>query len=85
MPLLIIYGQTALHTTFYVAFCFLIKEKTPDYTFAMQQMKSLYSTLELPPPTVIVTDMERSLINAIREAFRCGPPSINIGIFNVMR
>lgn len=69
MPLLIISGSSALHTNFYVAFCFIAQEKTPDYTFAMEQMKSLYETLELPPPTVAVTDMERSLINAIREAF----------------
>ena len=65
----IIYGQTALHTTFCVAFCFIRKEKFPDYTYVMQQLKTLYSTLKHPPPTVAVIDMEFSLINAIREVF----------------
>lgn len=69
MLLLIICESSALHTNFYVAFCFIAQEKTPDYIFAMQQLKSLYQTLELSSPTVAVTDMERSLINAIREAF----------------
>jgi hypothetical protein len=36
MSLLIISEQTTLHTTFYVAFCFLIKKRTSNYIFVMQ-------------------------------------------------
>ena len=65
MPLLIISGQTALHSNFYVAFCFMAKETTSDYTWVLQQLQALYVNLELPTPTVIVTDMERGLMSAI--------------------
>ena len=42
MPLLIISGQTALHTNFYVAFCFMASETKFDYTWVLRQVKALY-------------------------------------------
>ena len=69
MPLLIISGQTALHTNFYVAFCFMIKEATSDYTWVLTQLRSVYRAMELPNPTIIVTDMERGLMTAIEDVF----------------
>ena len=70
MPLLVISDQTTLHTSFYVTFCFQMKERTENYIFAMQQMKSLYLQLELPMPTVIVTDMERDKSSASKFSLR---------------
>lgn len=71
MPLLVINDQTALHTSFYVAFCFQMKKRTEDYIFAMQQMKSLYLQLKLPMSTVIGTDMERGELSiCIEISFR---------------
>ena len=69
MPLLIISGQIALHTNFYVGFCFMAREQTSDYTWVLQQLKTTYLELELPDPTVIVTDMEKGLIAAITSKF----------------
>ena len=69
MPLLIISGQTALNTTFYLGFAFIVKEKTEDYTWVLTQLKALYAALELPNPIVMTTDMERSLMIAIRTVF----------------
>lgn len=69
MPLLIISDQTALHTNFYVAFCFMTKEITFDYTWVLQQLHALYLTLNLPNSTVIVTDIKRGLMAAIENIF----------------
>ena len=69
MPLLIISGQTALHTNFYVAFCFMAKEATSDYTWMLQQLRGMYDGMMLPNPIVIVTDMEKSLIAGIEDVF----------------
>lgn len=69
MPLLIVSGQTALHTNFYVAFCFMSQETPSDCMWVLSQLKGLYSQLELPDPTVIVIDMERGLMAAIEQTF----------------
>ena len=69
MPLLVISGQTALTTNFYVAFCFTAKETHSDYHWILTQLNTLYLQLELPSPLVIVTDMEKGLISAIEMVF----------------
>lgn len=69
MPLMVISGQTALHTTFYVAFAFFAKEETPDYTWVMDRIKALYVSSNLSDPVAIVTDMEQGLMNAISVVF----------------
>lgn len=69
MPLLIISDQTALHTNLYVAFCFMTKEITFDYTWVLQQLHALYVALNLPNSTVIVTDIKRGLMAAIENIF----------------
>lgn len=69
MPLLIISGQTALNSNFYVAFCFMAHETRSDYVWALQQLLHLYTRLGLPSPVVIVTDMELGLMGAIEEVF----------------
>ena len=40
-----------------------------DYTWVLRQVKALYLQMELPDPTVIGTDMERSLMLALRAQF----------------
>jgi hypothetical protein len=65
MLLMIIFDQIALHKTFYVAFCFMIKEKQNDYVWIMKQLKALYRQSDLSDPTIFVTDMKRDKISAI--------------------
>lgn len=43
----------------------IISDQPSDYTWVLQQLKTMYLDLELPDPTVIVTDMERGLMAAI--------------------
>ena len=69
MPLLIITGQTPLHITFYVAFCFMAKKKIIDYEWILQQLKDLYAKLKLPDPIVIIIDMEKNLMVVRRLIF----------------
>jgi hypothetical protein len=59
MPLLIISGQTALHTNYYVGFCFMARETSADYCWVLQQLKDVYTQLQLSNSTVIITDMEK--------------------------
>lgn len=73
MPLFVISGQTALNTTFYVAFCFLCTETIEDYIWALNRLKVLYTQLEIPALTVAITDMERGLMSALENVF----PSTN--------
>lgn len=65
MPLMVINGQTSMHSTFFAAFAFLAHETADDYEWVMQQLKKLYTHLSLPDPVVCVTDMERGLMNAL--------------------
>lgn len=69
MPLLIISGQTALNTTFYVGFAFMSREKIYDYVWVLTQLKTLYTQLQLPDPIVMPTDMKKDLMIAIRTIF----------------
>lgn len=69
MLLLIIIGQISLRPNFYVAFCFMATETSSDYIWVLQQLRALYLQLELLNPIVIVTDMERGLMIAIRTEF----------------
>ena len=67
---MVISGQTALHTNFYAAFCFLAHEHVSDYRWGLQQLRDVYLQLELPDPTVIIIDMERALMSACEEVFQ---------------
>ncbi len=70
MSLLIITEVTALNTSFFVGFCFMEAEKTANYVWVLKQLKLLYTELNLSDSTVILTDCERGLINALRSVFR---------------
>ena len=64
LPLLVITGVTALNTSFYVAFAFMKSEHTPDYVWVIEQLKELYNELDIPYPSVLLTDTQGALINA---------------------
>lgn len=66
MPLLVITGQTALNTTFYVAFAFIAQEDEAYYTWVLVQLLALYRKLEIPDPSAIITDCESGLLPAMR-------------------
>ena len=58
MLLCIISGVTPLNTTFYIRFCFLSLETAEDYTWLLQKLKELYKMLDIPDPTVVITNAE---------------------------
>jgi hypothetical protein len=59
MSFFIISDQIALHKNFYVAFCFMTKEKQNDYVWILQQLKALYAKLKIPDSTVLLIDMKK--------------------------
>lgn len=65
MPLCIINEVTVMNTTFYAGFCFLSKEGYEDYCWVLEFYKNLLVSLDIPDPTVVVTDSEPGLIAAI--------------------
>lgn len=66
MPLLVITGQTGLHTTFYVAFAFIAREDEEYYSWILLQLQALYRKLQLLDPKAIITDCEAGLLPAMR-------------------
>ena len=69
MPLCIINGVTALNTTFYIGFAFLSHEMLEDYLWVLESYSGLIESLDIPDPTVFVTDSEPGLISAIPRTF----------------
>lgn len=66
MPLLEAVGMTSDNTMFFLCECFMSKEATNDYTWAITKMQKL--CFINASPVVTVTDKERTLISAIQEA-----------------
>lgn len=70
MPLLNIVGITGRNTTFFVCFAFLSSEKADDYNWALRQLQVVYDSLSPPHfPTVVATDAEVGLMNAVSNVF----------------
>src|SRR3954454_21153651 len=69
MPLLNIMGTTALGTSFFVSFAFLTGETNDDYLWVIKELKTLIRGEEILDPSVVVTDCELALINALKEVF----------------
>src|SRR5205809_5588886 len=65
MPLLNIVGSTNLNNTFFIACVFLGEESTEDYIWAMEALKSVLEQPGFTFPSIIVTDQELALINAV--------------------
>ncbi|KAG5547941.1 hypothetical protein RHGRI_013579 [Rhododendron griersonianum] len=73
MPLLDIIGVSSFNSSFYSCFAFLAKEGEGDYIWALQNFsKILGPTCH---PSVIVSDRELALMNAIRVVF---PSTVNL-------
>ena len=70
MPLLNIVGITATNHSFNAAFAFLSNECEASYEWVLRQFSAIVSS-----PTVIVTDRELAIMNAIKIVF---PGAINI-------
>lgn len=66
LPLLHIAGINNSNKSFSVAFCFISKERTNQYIWALEQLSL---SLDSNHPSVLVTDKEQALINAIEEVF----------------
>lgn len=69
LSLLIISGMTALNTTFYIAFAFILQEKVKDYMWVLEQLLAVYQRLDLPDPIVNITDRDSGLILASHRVF----------------
>ena len=61
--------RTSLLTTFHAGFAFLSSESPDDYAWVLQHIKSVYGSLGLEDPDVIVTDRGLALTEAIEEVF----------------
>lgn len=61
-------GFSPCHTSFSSAFCFLSKETTEDYQWALQNFKDLFADCDSLPLT-ITTDNEDALARAIEREF----------------
>ncbi|XP_026410199.1 PKS-NRPS hybrid synthetase CHGG_01239-like [Papaver somniferum] len=60
-------GVTPTSLSFTIAYCFMSAEKTENYIWALQQLRQLYSSSNLP--SVIVTDDDQQLQNAVNLIF----------------
>ena len=66
LPLVIINGFTSINTSFYLAFAFVREEKTEDYTWVLNCLHELYVMLDVPDPSVAVTDADKALQNSLQ-------------------
>lgn len=66
-PLLEIVGVTSTELTFHAAFVYIHAEKEENYVWALSRLKSVMNEDYLP--SVIVTDRELALMNAVRWVF----------------
>lgn len=66
MPLLDIIGVSCFNTSFYAGFVFLEREDEDSYTWALSVFKK---TLENREPSVIMSDRELALMNAVKMVF----------------
>lgn len=67
MTLFAIVGITSTNTTFFIAHCFMYKEKDDNYQWALLKLKMLFEAHELP--SIFVTDKKSAYINAIGKIF----------------
>ena len=67
MPMLHIVGVSTCNDSFSVAFTFLSSEREEDYDWALNNVKRIVRTNQLPD--VVVTDRELALMAALRTHF----------------
>ncbi len=66
MSLLMISEQIEMSKNFYVRFCFMTKEITSNYCWILNQLKTVYAQMKMSKLTIIVTDMKKELIVAMK-------------------
>ncbi|XP_057443826.1 protein FAR1-RELATED SEQUENCE 5-like [Lotus japonicus] len=66
IPLLEMVGLTSTGLTFSIAFCYIVREHTIDYVWALECMKSLIGD-DARLPQVIVTDRDLALLSAVKQ------------------
>jgi hypothetical protein len=69
MPLLDMIGVDACQRSFCIAFAFLSGETEDDYSWALDQLKSLYENCTARLPSVILTDRCIACMNAVSTCF----------------
>ncbi|CAG8600124.1 15699_t:CDS:2 [Cetraspora pellucida] len=73
IPLLNIIGITSFNKTFFSCFIFIKDEEEDDYKWALTNVMSIFDRMQ--KPSVIVTDKELALMNALKIIF---PKSTNL-------
>lgn len=68
LPLLNIVGVTGYNTTFNIGFCFLAKEATVDFDWAMLALHGAMTDLEVCPKIILV-DRDRACLAAVKAVF----------------
>jgi hypothetical protein len=66
MFLLMINEQIEMNKSFYVRFCFMTKEITSNYCWVLNQLKTMYAQIKMSKLTIIVTNMKKELIVAMK-------------------
>jgi hypothetical protein len=69
MPLLDIIGIDGSNRSFCIAFAFLRGENEEDYLWALKQLRLLYETNQVMPPSIILTDCVKACMNAVDICF----------------
>ncbi len=69
LPLLVISEVTALNTSFYIAFAFMLHETAEDYIWVLKQLNAVYRRLNINDPEVNITDRDSGLILASHRVF----------------
>lgn len=69
MPLLEIVGVTSTSKTFCIAVAYLVSERENHYVWALKRLQLIMLDCDVEMPSVIVTDREIALINAINIVF----------------
>ena len=71
MPLFNICAVTGNNKTIQIGLVFMSREKQADYKWALGKLKEVMTELGIPEPTVVVTDRELALMNALDALFLC--------------
>ncbi|SCO76881.1 uncharacterized protein FRV6_01093 [Fusarium oxysporum] len=75
MPLLNAIGVDACQRSFCIAFTFLNGEEEADYQWVLSRLRSLYDTMAIDFPSVILTDRCLACMNAVASTF---PESVSL-------
>ena len=69
MRLMTIADQTGLRTTFLISFGFIFNEKESNYAWVIEQIESLYRSLDLKNFEIVITNRDKTLVNALNENY----------------